>query len=131
MLKHLKKSMKSRENQQLLACLFDSYCNSNSHTNHGVVTCTERASNARGISKKKPSPNLLLVSFNPFLFVPLWTQCGRVCFCPRIYDTIFTLFCQWISSNKNPKEGKELSGTCAPLGFICDFDRYKEFRNDI
>ena len=41
MLKHLKKSMKSRENQQLLACLFDSNCNSNSHTNHGVVTCAD------------------------------------------------------------------------------------------
>ena len=31
--------MKSRENQQLLACLFDSNCNS--HTNHGVVTCAD------------------------------------------------------------------------------------------
>ena len=41
MLKHLKKSMKSRKNQQLLACLFDSNCNCNSHTNHGVVTCAD------------------------------------------------------------------------------------------
>ena len=41
MCKHLKKSMKSRENQQLLACLFDSNCNRNSHTNHGVVTCAD------------------------------------------------------------------------------------------
>jgi hypothetical protein len=37
MSKHPKKSMKSRENQQLLASLFDSNCNSNSHTNHGVI----------------------------------------------------------------------------------------------
>ena len=29
------------ENQGLLACLFDSNCNSNSHTNHGVVTCAD------------------------------------------------------------------------------------------
>ena len=27
--------------QGLLACLFDSNCNSNSHTNHGVVTCAD------------------------------------------------------------------------------------------
>ena len=26
---------------KLLACLFDSNCNSNSHTNHGVVTCAD------------------------------------------------------------------------------------------
>ena len=26
-------------NQGLLACLFDSNCNGNCHTNHGVVTC--------------------------------------------------------------------------------------------
>ena len=58
MSKHLKKSMKSRENQQLLACFFDRNRNSNSHTNHGVVTCAERALHARGIPKKKPSPNL-------------------------------------------------------------------------
>ena len=42
MSKHPKKSMKSRENQQLLACLFDSNCNCNSHTNHGVVTCADQ-----------------------------------------------------------------------------------------
>ena len=41
MSKHLKKSMKSRENQQLLASLFDGNCNGNCHTNHGVVTCAE------------------------------------------------------------------------------------------
>ena len=29
------------ENQELLACLFDSNSNSNSHTNHGVVTCAD------------------------------------------------------------------------------------------
>ena len=27
---------------ELLACLFDSNCNSNSHTNHGVVTCADQ-----------------------------------------------------------------------------------------
>ena len=43
MSKHPKKSMKSRKNEQLLACLFDSNCNSNSHTNHGVVACTDQA----------------------------------------------------------------------------------------
>ena len=43
MSKHLKKSMKSRENQQLLACLFDSNSNCNSHSNHGVVTCADES----------------------------------------------------------------------------------------
>ena len=38
------KVSKSLENQGLLARLFDSNCNSNSHTNHGVVTCAERIS---------------------------------------------------------------------------------------
>ena len=33
--------MKSDFFVQLLACLFDSNCNSNSHTNHGVVTCAD------------------------------------------------------------------------------------------
>ena len=35
------KASKSLINQGLLACLFDSNCNSNSHTNHGVVTCAD------------------------------------------------------------------------------------------
>ena len=29
------------ENQGLLACLFDSNCNGNGHTNHGVVTSAD------------------------------------------------------------------------------------------
>ena len=38
--------------QKLLGCFFDcnSYCNG--HTNHGVVTCADRAFHARGVSKK-------------------------------------------------------------------------------
>ena len=35
----IKKVSKSLINQGLFACLFDSNCNSNGHTNHGVVTC--------------------------------------------------------------------------------------------
>ena len=31
------------ENQGLLACFFDSNCNCNSHTNHGVVTCADES----------------------------------------------------------------------------------------
>ena len=30
-------------NQDLLACLFDSNGNRNGHTNHGVVTCTDKS----------------------------------------------------------------------------------------
>ena len=43
------------ENRELLAGLFDSNCNSNGHTNHGVVTCADEshhlyASGALGIA---------------------------------------------------------------------------------
>ena len=35
------KSDKSRPRVLFFACLFDSNCNSNGHTNHGVVTCAD------------------------------------------------------------------------------------------
>ena len=35
------KVSKSLTNQELLACFLNSNCNSNSHTNHGVVTCAD------------------------------------------------------------------------------------------
>ena len=34
---------KSLIDQDLLASLFDSNCNSNGHTDHGVVTCADQA----------------------------------------------------------------------------------------
>ena len=37
------KASKSLTYQGLLACFFDSNCNSNCHTNHGVVTCADKA----------------------------------------------------------------------------------------
>ena len=48
----LVKPQKALKIKELLASLFDSNCNSNSHTNHGVVACAERAFHARGVSKK-------------------------------------------------------------------------------
>ena len=39
-------------NLRLFASFFDSNCHRNGHTNHGVVTCAERAFHARGVSKK-------------------------------------------------------------------------------
>ena len=60
-LKDLKVS-KSLINQGLLACLFDSNCNSNGHTNHGVVTCADETHHF-----------FALVSFNGGI------QSGRLC----------------------------------------------------
>ena len=37
------KALKSLINQGLLACLFDSNCNCDRHTNHGVVTCSNES----------------------------------------------------------------------------------------
>ncbi len=34
---------KQSAEKPLLACLFNSNCTCNSHTNHGVVTCTDKA----------------------------------------------------------------------------------------
>ena len=74
------------------------------------------ARRTRGEYQRK-SPLRIYFSVSPYyiLFMLLWTKCGRICFCPRLYSTIFIPFCQWVSSNKNPKEGDKLSGTCAPL----------------
>ena len=44
--------------------------------------------------RKSPLQISYWLVFNAFLFVPLWTQCGRICFCPRVYSTILLLFCQ-------------------------------------
>ena len=37
------KSQKALKIKELLACFFDSNCNCNSHTNHGVVTSSDKS----------------------------------------------------------------------------------------
>jgi len=41
------------ENQGLLACLFDSNSNCNSHTNHGVVTCADESHHLCAVGKRE------------------------------------------------------------------------------
>jgi hypothetical protein len=55
----------------LAEALFDGNGDGDGSTDHGVVACSERALQIRGISKKMP-------------------------------------LCQWVSSNKNPKEGQSI-----------------------
>lgn len=69
------------------------------HTNHGR---TKRVSD----SKEKALSKALFDSFFACFCLYL---CGRIAdafFCARVYDTIFTPFCQWGSSNERSKEGK-------------------------
>ena len=65
--------MKSRENQQLLASLFDSNCNSNSHTNHGVVTCADETHHFYIPKEAKP-----ILTIKLRIFTELNTSLGCV-----------------------------------------------------
>jgi hypothetical protein len=50
-------TQKTLEFRELLLSLFQGNGHGDGRADHGVVTCAERAFHARGISKKKPSPN--------------------------------------------------------------------------
>ncbi len=72
---------------KLLACLFNSNCNSNSHTNHGVVTdiCGAR-NNLKIMTFSTPKHTIYVRLFVPFSLA--WTKCGR-----EFVHTYYTISC--------------------------------------
>ena len=43
----------------------------------------------------------------------MWTN-----FCPRIYNTMLISLCQWVSSNKNPREKKKEAGAIPASAYV-------------